>query len=149
MIGFTKRNNKKIFSNITRVFGCFLLFLAIRGLIITIMTYNSNGQFFDDMFFCFFIILVSLFFLTQYYTFDENNLTLHIYCLKKNTAITSIVEIRYFIFGIVLLTVYREMLNERYTVPITLFCTRKQSIKKLAGFFDVLSRKNISCVINI
>jgi hypothetical protein len=87
----------------------------------------------------------------HYYTFDDDNLTSHLWFFKKDIPIYSFVKIRYVIFGIFTITFYREMLNEntKGTILLLLLCTKRRSLKKLEGFFEVLSRKNMSCVIQI
>jgi hypothetical protein len=74
---------------------------------------------------------------------------MHVYFFKKDIPINKILEVRYKSFGEYELTIYRSTLYERGKILITLFLPRKQSNKKLEYFFDILRKKNISCIIDI
>jgi len=96
-----------------------------------------------------FFFVLSLLLLTQSSTFDDNNLILHFYFLKKNIPIISIIEISYLTFGVFLFTVFYGTLDKKGTIVVGLFCTKKQSLKKMEVFFKLLKNKNEYCVINI
>jgi hypothetical protein len=89
--------------------------------------------------------------LTTYYSFDDDNLigSSHFFSYNKKIPIYTIIEIRYFMFGIFILTVYRGMLNEKYNIPITLLCSKKGSVKRMERFIELVSKKNCNCILEI
>ena len=127
-----------------------MLYLVINHLILIFNGSISNVNIIDEIIISVFMILVVLFFFSVYYSFDNNNLYMHIYFfIKKDIPINKIFEVRYIFFGIYKLSIYRFTLNEKGTIFITLFLTKKQSNKKLKRFFEILKEKNISCIIDI
>jgi len=145
----TQKTNK-LYSFLLRIFGWFLLFIAITQFVFAIVKYTSVEEFIINISSSVIVILlISLLMLTHYYSFNDDNLTWHCYFLKKDIPIYTIIEIQYYIFGLFFLTVRRETLNTKGTIFITLFCSKKKSLKKLTGFFEILARKNMSCIIKI
>jgi hypothetical protein len=141
---------QNIHSLFCKIVGLLLFFSATYVFISAIIKFISFDIFFNEIFGCLFILLISLLIIFHYYTVDEDNFSFHFLFFKNNISINSFVEIRYVFWGLFLLTVRKERtLREYRTIVMQLFCTRNQSKKKMAGFFEVLSKKNMSCVINI
>lgn len=141
--------NNKLSSTLIRVIGYFLLFIAITQTVFAIIDFSSIEKFINNISSSLMVILISMLMLTQYYTFNNDNLTWHFYFLKKNIPYYKMIEIKYYIFGFLSITMYGETLNKRGKIFIALFCSKKKSIRKLDYFLKVLEKKNMSCVINI
>jgi hypothetical protein len=140
--------NNKFLSVLIRVFGYFLLFIAIALLIIATINFYSIEKLISDVFNVLIVLLpVAIIMLAHYYTFDGDSLTWHCCFLKKDIPINSIVEVRYYFFGLLSLSVYRESLSTKGDIFIILFCSKKHCIKKMKYFFEVLAKKNMSCAI--
>jgi len=142
--------NNKINPTGVRIFGWVLLLLAIQKIIAEVMNIFSIKYFINNIILLLIILLpCSLYMVTLYYFSDNESFAIHCCFFKKEIPIHSIVEIKYFSFGIFFFTIYRGMLNKKYEIPIMLLCNKKKSIKKMEYFFEILKRKNYSCVINI
>ena len=150
MITFSKKkNSNKIISGVEKAFGGFFLFLSIFGLFDSITYFTTVERLIYDIFSCLFLLLISMGFFTKGFSFDDSNITFHILFIKKDYPIYTFLEIKYFIFGVVLISGYRDTLNNKYTFPVALLCTKKRCVNKLSGFLEVVKRKNMSCVIDI
>jgi Fe-S-cluster containining protein len=139
---------KKINPTGVKIFGWVLLLLIIQKIIAEVMNLFSINYFINNILLLLIVLLpCSLCMITLYYFSDNENFTLYCLFLKKAIPIHSILEIKYFAFGVFYFTIYRGMLNNKYEIPIILLCNKKKSKKKMEDFFEVLKRKNNLCVI--
>ena len=128
----------------------FLLFAAVYTIIECIIKFSTIGNFINNISALIIVIMpCSLLGLTLHYTFDNNNFTFHCCFFSKSIPINTILEIKYLFCGLFAFTVHLGMLNSKGTIYITLFSTKNKSLKKMKDFFDLLSTKNNSCIINI
>jgi hypothetical protein len=141
----------KIRSPIMAVIGLLFLPFAIGYFFIAITEFISIKIFIENIVFGLFFILITLLISTQFYSFDEEKFCFHILFFKKHFPIYSFIEINYIVFGIFSITLYNEMLNvnTKGTIFVIILCTKKQCLKKIENFLEILRRKNMACIINI
>jgi hypothetical protein len=133
-----------------RIIGGWFLLLAIFISVIAIITFSSIGMFISAVSVPLLIMLpCSLYALTLYFTYDNNDFIINCCFFKKEIPIYTIMEVNYSYFGIFFFTLYREMLYKKYKIPIIFFCSKKGSRKRMEKFLEVLSKKNHSCIINV
>jgi hypothetical protein len=140
----------KMYVVVGQMVGCFFLFATIHSCIFIIPNFISIEKSITDISDLLFALSFSLFLLTQYYSFDDDNLIYHcFFFIKTEIPIYTIMEIKYYFFGLVILTVYHGMLNQKRKIPISFLCSKKRTIKKMEEFVNLVSRKNNSCVIKM
>ena len=69
--------NKKNYSLFYLIIGCFFLVFAVKEIVKEIITFTFAGVFLNNIFGSMVILLLSLFMLNYYFTFDDDNLVFH------------------------------------------------------------------------
>ena len=146
-----KKQTNKIIPVGCRISGYFFIVFVICQIYSeAFIWFSSFSNFVDNISIgVIFMLPISLYMITTYYSFDADNLILHLFSYNKGIPICTIIEIRYFMFGTFILTVYRGMLNQKYYIPIMLLCSKKGGIKRMERFIELVLNKNCNCILDI